>query len=93
MKKTTLKIVLLSVIMIGGFYALNHYKKMKVSSSKPVETIPTSFEIPGKSEGVSTRYYMDAGKYFKVEQNPLVRATPVEITKEDYLAAYEAYKL
>lgn len=107
MKKNSIKIVALLAVAAIGIFALYKSKKSEplieskeikqndleklLSEATPEK--PFTFSKKTETSGVTMDYVYNGKLYTKQLMGATVRSTPKEITKEEFVEAYNAYLL
>lgn len=107
MKKNSIKIVALLAVAAIGIFALYKNKKSETITESvsvkenDLETLlseattkkPFRFSKKTETSGFTMDYVYNGKLYTKKLMGPNVRSTPIEITKEEFVEAYNAYLL
>ena len=107
MKKNSIKIIALLAVAAIGIFALYKSKKSDTISESVVEkendletllskaTVenPFSFKPKSENDSLSTQYVFNGKIFTKQLMGPNVRTVPSEISKEEFVEAYNEYLL
>lgn len=107
MKNKNIKIIALLAVAAIGIFALYKSKKSeplietKNSQNNDLEDLlskatsekPFSFSKKTETSGVTMDYVYNGKLYTKQLMGATVRSTPIEISKEEFVEAYNAYLL
>lgn len=107
MKKNSIKIIALLAVATIGIFALYKSKKSeplietKDSKNNDLEDLlskatskePFRFSKKTETSGFTMDYVYNGKLYTKKLMGANVRSTPIEITKEEFVEAYNAYLL